>query len=209
MTALAGLSGGALDLLGTPLFGGPLVDSLIGHSLLLGAIAPHRLLILSAALFAVGLVGVTCRRNILVMLLSVEILLNAANVAFVAFSRVHGDATGQVFVFFAMTIAAAEVAVGLAIVIALYRIRRNVDADSAGELRERNLGDVPPITPEGPGGHVGDGTHRHADDPHGHPMPGSAAGHGDAGHAGGHDGHGAPGDGHHVPAHEPARAEAP
>jgi NADH-quinone oxidoreductase subunit K len=181
-----------------------LVDAVTGFMPLVAAIPPHRLLVLAAALFAVGLVGVTCRRNILVMLLSVEILLNAANVAFVAFSRVHGDVTGQVFVFFAMTIAAAEVAVGLAIVIALYRIRRNVDADSAGELRERNLGEVPPIVPEGPGGYVGDGTHKHADDPHGHPLPGAHDdhGHGTHGSPGTHDPASAPG------AHEPAPAEA-
>jgi NADH-quinone oxidoreductase subunit K len=142
----------------------------------LAAVPPHRLLYLAAALFAVGLVGVTCRRNVLIILLSVEILLNAANVAFVAFSRIHGEIAGQTFVFFAMTIAAAEVAVGLAIVIAVYRLRHGVDADAAGSLKERNLGEVPPITPEGPDtphaadhGHGGpdDGSHGAAHDPHG------------------------------------------
>lgn len=147
----------------------------------LAAVPPHRLLYLSAALFAVGLVGVTCRRNVLIILLSVEILLNAANVAFVAFSRIHGDVAGQTFVFFAMTIAAAEVAVGLAIVIAVYRLRRGVDADEAGALGERHLGEVPPISPEGP-----DTPH----DPHGHDD-----GHGDGGDPG-HDDHHGHGDGH-------------
>jgi NADH-quinone oxidoreductase subunit K len=168
---------------------------------LLAAVAPHRLLYLAAALFAVGLVGVSCRRNVLIMLLSVEILLNAANVAFVGFSRIHGDVTGQVFVFFAMTIAAAEVAVGLAIVIALYRIRKDVDSDKAGELRERGVGQVPPIKPEGPGGYFGDGTHRHADDPHGHPLGGGSADE----HAGEHAG--APRDGHAGATHGPAADE--
>ena len=89
-----------------------------------------QVLFLAIGLFAIGLVGVTCRRNVLIMLLSVEIMLNAANLAFVAFSRVHGNIDGQVVVFFAMVVAAAEVAVGLAIVIAVYRLRRketNVD----------------------------------------------------------------------------------
>ena len=125
----------------------------------LAAIPPIHVLYLAAALFAVGLVGVACRRNVLVMLLSVEILLNAANLAFVAFSKVHGDVTGQVFVFFAMTVAAAEVAVGLAIVIAVYRVRGVVDADAAQDLRETEVGEVPPIRTEGPGGDHGDGRH--------------------------------------------------
>ena len=139
--------------------------------LVLGAIPPVNVLYLAAALFAVGLVGVACRRNVLVMLLSVEILLNAANLAFVAFSKVHGDDTGQVFVFFAMTIAAAEVAVGLAIVIAVYRLRRVVDADAAQDLHETHVGEVPPIRPEGP---AGDHGHGHHDEAH-HGVPGESA----------------------------------
>jgi NADH-quinone oxidoreductase subunit K len=155
---------------------------------LLGAVPPSWSLTLAAALFAVGLVGVTCRRNVLIMLLSVEILLNAANLAFVAFSRVHGDVAGQTFVFFAMTIAAAEVAVGLAIVIALYRLRRNVDADDAGELRERHLGEVAPITPEGPDVAADHGSH----------APGDAHGgaHGSAHDPGHADAHGTPAEAH-------------
>src|SRR5437868_10854841 len=105
------------------------------------------------------------------MLLSVEILLNAANLAFVAFSKVHGDDTGQVFVFFAMTIAAAEVAVGLAIVIAVFRLRRVVDADAAQDLRETHVGEVPPIRPEGP---AGDHGHGHHDEAH-EGVPGESA----------------------------------
>ncbi len=145
---------------------------------LLAVLSPEHVLWLSAALFAIGLVGVTCRRNVLIMLLSVEILLNAANLAFVAFGRVHGDPTGQVFVFFAMTIAAAEVAVGLAIVIAVYRLRKTADADAASDLREMDLGQVPPIRPEGP-----------QTDPHGH-------GASPDGHSGGSDP-----DAHAAPAH--------
>jgi NADH-quinone oxidoreductase subunit K len=115
----------------------------------LAAVLPEHVLYLAGALFAVGLVGVSCRRNVLIMLLSVEILLNAANLALVAFSKVHGDVTGQVFVFFVMTVAAAEVAVGLAIVIAVFRLRRGVDADAASDLGETHVGEVPPIVPEG------------------------------------------------------------
>jgi NADH-quinone oxidoreductase subunit K len=105
---------------------------------------------LGLALFAVGLLGVTCRRNILIMLLSVEIMLNAANVVLVAFSRVHGNLSGQVFVFFSMTVAAAEVAVGLAIVIAVYRLRQSADVDDARDLHETDYGPVPPLKLEGP-----------------------------------------------------------
>lgn len=149
----------------------------------LAAVSPHAVLVLAAILFAVGLVGVACRRNILVMLLSVEILLNAANLAFVAFSKVHGDVTGQVFVFFAMAIAAAEVAVGLAIVIAVYRLRHGVDADASSDLRETDLEGPGPITPEGPDVPAHD---------HGHDAHDAAHGGGDA--HGSHDahGHGAP-----------------
>ena len=110
----------------------------------LGTAVPlDRTLLLAAVLFAIGLAGVTSRRNILIMLLSVEIMLNAANLALVAFSKIHGDATGQVFVFFAMTVAAAEVAVGLAIVIAVYRLRRTTDVAEVADLKEADYGPVP------------------------------------------------------------------
>jgi len=104
---------------------------------------------LGLALFAVGLLGVACRRNVLIMLLSVEIMLNAANVVFVGFSRVHSEISGQVFVFFSMTVAAAEVAVGLAIVIALYRLRRSADVDDAHDLRDLDYGPIPILKVEG------------------------------------------------------------
>ena len=104
---------------------------------------------LGLALFAIGILGVTCRRNILIMLLSVEIMLNAANLVLVGFSRVHSEISGQVFVFFSMTVAAAEVAVGLAIVIALYRLRRSADVDDAHDLRDIDYGPIPPLKLEG------------------------------------------------------------
>jgi len=84
-------------------------------------------LILSAILFAIGTAGVLIRRNIITILLSVEIMLNAVNLSFVAFGRALGTADGQIIVFFVMTVAAAEAAVGLAIVIALFRHRESLN----------------------------------------------------------------------------------
>jgi NADH-quinone oxidoreductase subunit K len=142
------------------------------------AVPLDRAVLLAAVLFSIGLAGVTSRRNILIVLLSVEIMLNAANLALVAFSKVHGDPTGQVFVFFAMTVAAAEVAVGLAIVIAVYRLRRTTDVGEIGALHEVDYGPVPYPQLEG----------RPA--PHGH-HDGHDGGHDDGhddGHDGGHDG---------------------
>ena len=78
-------------------------------------------LVVSAVLFALGLLGVLVRRNLLVIYMSLELMLNAANLALVAFSRFNNNLDGQVFVFFIITVAAAEVAVGLALIVALYR----------------------------------------------------------------------------------------
>lgn len=86
-------------------------------------------LILSAIVFLTGVVGVLIRRNIIAILLSVELLLNATNINFVAFSEHLQDLGGQVFVFFALTVAAAEVAVGLAIIIALHRSRSSINVE--------------------------------------------------------------------------------
>lgn len=83
--------------------------------------------VLSAVLFAIGLVGLFTRRNLLLILLSIEILLNAANLSFVAASALHGELTGQIFAFFGMTIAAAEVTVGLALAVLLFRTKDSVD----------------------------------------------------------------------------------
>ena len=92
-------------------------------------------LILSAVLFCIGTAGVFVRRNLITILLSIEIMLNAVNLAFVAFGRMHGNADGQIIVFFVMTVAAAEAAVGLAIVISLFRHRESLNPDSFSELK--------------------------------------------------------------------------
>ncbi len=91
--------------------------------------------VLSALIFAVGLFGVVTRRNAVIVLMSLELMLNGANLAFVAFSRHWGNLQGQVFVFFVIAVAAAEAAVALAIIILLFRLRGNVDLDSAAELK--------------------------------------------------------------------------
>ena len=90
---------------------------------------------LSAILFTIGGVGFLVRRNVLVTLMSIEIMLNAVNLTFVAFGRVLGDADGQIIVFFVMTVAAAEAAVGLAIVIALFRHRESLNPDAFTSLK--------------------------------------------------------------------------
>ncbi len=92
-------------------------------------------LILSAILFAIGAVGVVLRRNIIVMFMSIELMLNAVNLTFVALARHLQAAEGQVAVFFVMTVAAAEAAVGLAIIIAAFRNRETVNADELNWLR--------------------------------------------------------------------------
>ncbi|MEX5215276.1 MAG: NADH-quinone oxidoreductase subunit NuoK [Nitrospiraceae bacterium] len=90
---------------------------------------------LSAIVFVTGLVGVLIRRNIIIILLSVELMLNATNINFVAFSHYLHNMAGQVFVFFALTVAAAEVAVGLAIIIALYRAKSTINVDEFNLLK--------------------------------------------------------------------------
>jgi NADH-quinone oxidoreductase subunit K len=90
---------------------------------------------LSAILFAIGVTGVLIRRNVIVMFLSIELMLNAVNLALVALGRRIGSMDGQVIVFFVMTVAAAEAAVGLAIIIAMFRNRETVNADELNLLR--------------------------------------------------------------------------
>jgi NADH-quinone oxidoreductase subunit K len=90
---------------------------------------------LSAILFSVGTLGVLVRRNAIVIFLSIELMLNAANLAFVAFARQLHSVDGQVIVFFVMTVAAAEAAVGLAIIIAVFRHRQTINADDLRLLR--------------------------------------------------------------------------
>jgi NADH-quinone oxidoreductase subunit K len=87
-------------------------------------------LFVSAILFAIGTAGVFTRRNLITILLSIEIMLNAVNLSFVAFGRQLGTVDGQIIVFFVMTVAAAEAAVGLAIVIALFRHRESLNPDA-------------------------------------------------------------------------------
>ena len=90
---------------------------------------------LSAILFVIGATGVLIRRNALIIFMSVELMLNAANLAFVAFASVHGLLSGQVFVFFIMTVAAAEVAVGLALIVAIFRSKNSINVDEINMLK--------------------------------------------------------------------------
>ena len=92
-------------------------------------------LILSAVLFATGTMGVFLRRNVITMLLSIEVMLNAVNLAFIAFGRTQGPVDGQVITFFVVTVAAAEAAVGLALVIALFRHRESLNPDVFTSLK--------------------------------------------------------------------------
>jgi NADH-quinone oxidoreductase subunit K len=92
-------------------------------------------LVLSAALFALGVIGVFVRRNAIVIFMCIELMLNAVNLAFIAFSRYLQALDGQVFVFFVMTVAAAEVAVGLAIIVVVFRSRQTVRIDEINLLK--------------------------------------------------------------------------
>jgi len=92
-------------------------------------------LILSAVLFSIGVVGVLVRRNPLIVFMSIELMLNAVNLSFVALSRYLDSADGQMFVFIVLTVAAAEVVVGLALIVAIFRSRRNIDVDEMNILR--------------------------------------------------------------------------
>jgi NADH-quinone oxidoreductase subunit K len=92
-------------------------------------------LVLSAFIFAIGVAGVISRRNPLVVLLCLELMLNAGNLALIAFSRMHGGAGGQVFALIVMVIAACEVVIGLGIIVAMYRNRLPIDIDEMSELR--------------------------------------------------------------------------
>ncbi len=92
-------------------------------------------LVLSAILFAIGSLGVLLRKNALTIFMSVELMLNAVNLSFVAFSRQFGQFDGQIFVFFVMAVAAAEVAIGLAIIVDIFRSRNSVDIDDISWLK--------------------------------------------------------------------------
>ncbi len=91
---------------------------------------------LAAAVFLIGLVGVLVRRNVLIMFMSIELMLSAGNIVFAAFSRHWGDASGHVFVLMSFAVAAAEAAIGLAILVEIYRLRRTVNVDDLKTLME-------------------------------------------------------------------------
>lgn len=93
------------------------------------------LIALSAILFVIGVVGVLVRRNAIVIFMSIELMLNAANLAFVAFARHMNSIDGQIFVFFVMTVAAAEVAIGLAIIVNVFRLRETILVDEINLLK--------------------------------------------------------------------------
>ncbi len=99
------------------------------------ALTANHFVLLSAILFSIGAIGVLIRRNPLIMFMSIELMLNAVNLAFVAFSRYLNNLDGQVLVFLVLTVAAAEVAVGLAIIVALFRSRATVNVDDVSTLK--------------------------------------------------------------------------
>jgi len=92
-------------------------------------------LVVSAMLFSIGTIGVLVRKNALVIFMSIELQLNAVNLSLVSFSRMHNDLNGQVLAFFSMVVAAAEVVVGLAIIVTVYRRRQSASVDDATVLR--------------------------------------------------------------------------
>ena len=92
-------------------------------------------IVLSAILFTIGALGVLVRRNALIIFMSVELMLNAANLAMVAFSSVFQSFSGQIFVFFVIAVAAAEVAVGLALIVEIFKTKRSIDVDQISSLK--------------------------------------------------------------------------
>ena len=96
---------------------------------------PYNYLYLAALLFTIGAVGVVVRRNAIVVFMCIELMLNAGNLTLVTFSRINGDLNGQVVAFFTMVVAACEVVVGLAIIVAIYRSRRSASIDDASLLK--------------------------------------------------------------------------
>nr|NLD40018.1 NADH-quinone oxidoreductase subunit NuoK [Actinomycetales bacterium] len=97
--------------------------------------SPTNYLVLSAILFAIGTGTVLVRRNAIIAFMGVELMLNACNLALVTFSRIHGNLDGQVMAFFVMVVAAAEVVVGLAIIVSIFRARRSVSLDDSSLLK--------------------------------------------------------------------------
>ncbi len=101
----------------------------------LGGIPLSGFLAVSAILFTMGALGVLIRRNAIIIFMSIELMLNAANLAFVAFARSYDLLSGQLFVFFVMTVSAAEVAVGLALIVAIFRSKHSIDVDQMSSLK--------------------------------------------------------------------------
>ncbi len=99
------------------------------------SVEPNYYLVLAVVLFTIGAAGVLVRRNAIVLFMCVELMLNAANLALVTFSRMNGDLNGQIMAFFVMVVAAAEVVVGLAIIMAIFRTRRSASVDDANLLK--------------------------------------------------------------------------
>ena len=102
---------------------------------MIAAVTGNYYLVLAAMLFTIGAIGLLVRRNVLVMFMCVELMLNAANLTFVTFARMLNDVGGQVIVFFTLVVAAAEVAVGLAIIVAIFRRRQGATADDVDILK--------------------------------------------------------------------------
>jgi NADH-quinone oxidoreductase subunit K len=98
-------------------------------------VSPTPFVILSALLFSIGALGVLVRRNAIVVFMCIELMLNACNLAFVTFARQHGNLDGQIAAFFVMVVAAAEVVVGLAIIMTIFRTRRSASVDDASLLK--------------------------------------------------------------------------
>ncbi len=98
-------------------------------------IGAEHFLVLSALLFSIGMIGVLVRRNVLIILMSIELMLNAGNLALVGFAHYLGDVSGQVYAFLIMVIAACEVAVGLALILALFRNKDTLDADKINIMK--------------------------------------------------------------------------
>jgi NADH-quinone oxidoreductase subunit K len=98
-------------------------------------VSPYAYVVVSSLLFTIGAAGVLLRRNAIVVFMCIELMLNASNLAFVTFSRMYGNLDGQVFAFFVMVVAAAEVVVGLAIIVTIFRTRRSASVDDANLLK--------------------------------------------------------------------------
>lgn len=103
---------------------------------MINGISINMYLLLSTVIFIIGAVGVMARRNTIILFMCIELMLNAVNLLLVAFSTLHGDTTGQIFVFFIMAVAAAEVAVGLAILSMVYRNMKSIDTDLLNNLKQ-------------------------------------------------------------------------